>query len=360
MVTGMNGWLGMLAFAGGAFLLTVALTGVVYRYALKKDLLDWPNDRSSHRKPTPRGGGLAIVIVLVGTVSIATLWVRQFPIAMGMTVALGGGVLAVTNFVDDHGHVRAPIRMGAQLVAAAWAVYWIGPLREIDFGIATLGLGVLGPLVTVLGIVGFANLYNFMDGADGLAGGEAISCGGFLGAMLVAEGKPELGWFGIMLAATAGGFLVWNWPPAKIFMGDVGSGPLGYWFAVLAVASANAGGPGILVWLLVFEVFVFDGMVTLVRRMLRGYKWYRPHRNHAYQRAIQAGFSHRAVSSGVLAINGLLIVLATASVHWPIALLPSVLFATGVLSIVYVKVETLVPLYEAIPGNPPSGTSTVR
>jgi Fuc2NAc and GlcNAc transferase len=158
-------------------------------------------------------------------------------------------------------------------------------------------------VLAAIGIVWLINLYNFMDGIDGIAAAEAVSVGSMAGALLWWAGDRGLAGASVVIAAASGGFMLWNWSPAKIFMGDVGSAVLGYVFATLAIASEDSEKLFIWQWVLLLGVFVGDATVTLVRRALHGERVHHPHRHHAYQRAVQAGWTHARVSGAIVLIN---------------------------------------------------------
>jgi Fuc2NAc and GlcNAc transferase len=319
-------------------------TGLVRRYALARAILDIPNDRSSHDVPTPRGGGLAIAVAAVGGI-VAAAAIGQIDARMTLALTGGGLLVAGIGWIDDHRHVAARWRGLVHLVAAVWAVSLVGGLDSLRIGGGELPLGLAGSVLAVIGIVWLVNLYNFMDGIDGIAGGEALVVGSIGAILSLHSGAPSVGTAALITAAAAAGFLAWNWPPAKIFMGDVGSGLLGYLFGVLAVASERSGGPPLLTWAILLGVFIVDATLTLLRRVLKGEQWYSAHRSHAYQRAVQAGRSHRAVSSNVLLINLLLGCAALISVERP-ALLPWMVGAAFLLLLaVYLLVERERPMF---------------
>jgi Fuc2NAc and GlcNAc transferase len=240
------------------------------------------------------------------------------------------------------------VRFLVHLAAAALAIALLGGLPSLDLGAVRLPLGVAGSVIGVLGIVWLVNLYNFMDGIDGIAGGEALTTGAFGGVPLLAGGHGGLAAAAFLVAAASAGFLAWNWHPARIFMGDVGSGLLGYLFAVLAVASERAGAVPLLAWMVLLGVFVVDATITLFRRMLRGEKWYDSHRTHAYQRAVQAGASHARVSGAVLAINAVLAALAAWGCLAPRLLPAAVVLALLFLVGLYLGVERVRPFPPAV------------
>jgi Fuc2NAc and GlcNAc transferase len=329
------------------------IAGRVRRYALDRSLLDVPNHRSSHSEPTPRGGGLAIATVtLLGTVLAAAAGL--VPARLAMAIVGGGALVAAVGWLDDRRGVSASVRAVVHTLAALWAVLWLGGFPTLTIGTEVVRLGWMGGALGVAGIVWATNLYNFMDGIDGLAGGEAAMVGTLAGALLLAAGRADLALVAWLVAAASIGFLVWNWPPAKLFMGDVGSGLLGYLFATLAVASENAGGVPLLAWVILTAVFVVDATVTLVRRAVRGERWYAAHRSHAYQRAVQAGRTHARVTSSTLVLNLALFVLAVLCARWPAFLLPALAAALLLVGLAYLVVERECPMYPSTRSAPPA------
>jgi Fuc2NAc and GlcNAc transferase len=284
------------------FLAAALLTGLVRRVALRRGVLDVPNERSSHAVPTARGGGIAIVAACLAA------WAVMLPlglIAQPLFFALtgGGALVAVVGLLDDHRPLAPPLRLAAHFLAAVWAIYSLGGLPPVQLGEATVNLGTAGDVLAVLGIVWVLNLFNFMDGIDGIAGSEAIFVV-VAGALLSALLDTAPGWIpsGLALVAASGGFLVWNWPPARIFMGDVGSGFLGFVIAVLAVAATAAWPAAFLVWLILGALFFVDATITLVLRLLRGERVHLAHRSHAYQH-LATRHGHKRVTFGWIALN---------------------------------------------------------
>lgn len=292
------------------FAFAALATGLTRRYTLRKKLLDVPNERSAHTAPTPRGGGLGIAGALCAALLI--LYQQEWVTSAVVWAWLGGGVLiAWIGWRDDHGHVPVGWRMLAHLLAAGWAVFWLGGVTQLQLGALTIPLGYVGLALTAVAVVWLINLYNFMDGIDGLAGAEAVFAALGGGLLLWLGHQQGLALASFSLAAAAAGFLVWNWPPAKIFMGDIGSGLLGYSFAVLMLASAQAHAVSPGVWMLLLAVFILDTFFTLVQRILHGEAWLQAHNGHAYQRLLRLGRSHRRVTGYVLALNVLVL--------WPLA-----------------------------------------
>jgi Fuc2NAc and GlcNAc transferase len=322
------------------------LTGAARRYAVSRALLDVPNHRSSHSSPVPRGGGIAIAIIWLIVIAAAGL-AGALNGRLALALVGGGGAVAVVGWRDDRYQVTPVLRAAVHLLAAAWAVLLLGGLPQLRLGYTTLDLGVAGGVLAVLGIVWCVNLYNFMDGIDGLAGGEALTSGSLAAALLFVSGQPGLAFVAGVAAAASTGFLIWNWPPARVFMGDVGSGLLGFLFGTLAVASENVGGVPVLAFVLLFGVFVCDATITLLRRVLRRERWYTPHRSHAYQRAALAGHGHARVTLAILGVNLVLGGVAWAGVVTSELLGPAFVTGLGLLLGLYLWVERMAPMSPA-------------
>lgn len=281
---------------------SLLLTGALRRYALERSLIDIPNARSSHSIPTPRGGGVAIVLSflavlpvlgLLGLLSWHVMWALLIP----------GVWVAVVGFLDDHGHIAARWRLLSHFMAACWALVWLGGLPPLEIFGVRLALGWLGNVLAAFYLVWLLNLYNFMDGIDGIASVEAITTclgGAVLYAML---GYSEHTLLPVMLAASVAGFLFWNFPPARIFMGDAGSGFLGITLAVLSLQAGWFKAELLWSWIILLGVFVVDATWTLFRRLLRGDKVYEAHRSHAYQYASRRVGRHLPVTATVGVIN---------------------------------------------------------
>ncbi len=294
------------------------ITGIVRRYATAGQVLDHPNARSAHSTPKPRGGGLAIVVVTSVAVAVLTaIGLVDVPLAAAL---LGGGILvAAVGFFDDRRSLPVRLRILAHCVAAAGAVYALGGLPPIRVGEVVVQTGAVGYVLATLGIVWSLNLFNFMDGIDGIAGSEGVfvaAAGSLLALVAGASAGSVL--LGIVFAASCAGFLAWNWPPAKIFMGDVGSGFVGFVLVMLALADARGNPVALLVWVILGGVFFVDATVTLARRLLRGQRVHEAHNSHAYQRLARRWKSHRRVTSGVWLLNVLwLLPCAFVAVRYP-------------------------------------------
>lgn len=323
------------------FLSTLAGVELFRRWSLRRRLLDVPNERSSHSTPTPRGGG----VMIVATTTIASVLYAFISGSTGSLPYLGAAlIVAVVSFIDDVRPLSPFLRLIAHAVAAGIAVWFSGGVAPFElpyFGVVTPGFAA-APLAFAF-VVWLTNAYNFMDGIDGIAAVQAIVAGFAWSATGIICGLPEIAFAGGALAAANAGFLVLNWQPAKIFMGDVGSAFLGFLFAVVplyaaSLAPARAGSfyiAGIIfVWF-----FMLDTLFTFVRRAMRGAKLWQAHREHFYQQLVVAGMSHSSVTivygtlTGILAIVGVTVLFAeNRGVEW---LVGCVLAVTTVPAIIF-------------------------
>ncbi len=289
-----------ISFSFGA--LSGLATAWVRSFALARNVLDVPNERSSHAVPTPRGGGVAIVFsfaLAIGSLAFFGL------VAPALAVALSGAGLltAAVGFADDRCGLSARLRFAAHVAAALLALWSLWPVAAVSgFGLVASRPWVLIPAFVVF-IAWCINLFNFMDGIDGIASIEtmSIAAGGAVLASLVA--LPQGAAAPLALVACIGGFLVWNWPPARIFMGDAGSGFLGLVVAVLALWQASLAPQLFWSWLILMGCFMVDATTTLLRRVRRGQSFHTAHRSHAYQFAARRHKGHLPVSLAFGAIT---------------------------------------------------------
>jgi Fuc2NAc and GlcNAc transferase len=292
-----------IALIAAAFGIALLLTAWVRKFALSMNVVDVPNARSSHIVPTPRGGGVATVVAASAVMAIATL-LRLMPLDGFVALAVGGFAIAAVGFLDDRRALPPKIRLFVHIAAALWALLWLGGLPPLRIGDQVFEFGWGGYVLGVLGIVWTLNLFNFMDGIDGIAASQAV----FIPVAAVLIGYcsgagDNLPVAALIFAAACAGFLVWNWPPAKIFMGDVGSGYMGYGIAVLALLAARENPVALLVWVILGGLFFVDATVTLVRRVARRERASEAHRSHAYQQLSRRWGSHLRVTLLFLAID---------------------------------------------------------
>jgi len=298
----------MLLFLLSSLLICLVLTFVVRKWAINRSVLDLPNERSSHSIPTPRGGGIAIAATWF--LAITFLFFRG-DIDSALFFALLCGVpISVIGLVDDVVTISAKFRLIVQVASAAMVLVFLGGLQGINIGFVYLSLPILFSILAVIGIVWFTNLFNFLDGIDGYICTEVIFIG-FAFFLLFGEVPPAL------LAAVTAGFLVWNWQPAKIFMGDVGSTLLGFTIGVFAVYYQNCGDSSIVIWLMLTSLFWFDASLTLYRRWRNGETLSTAHKKHAYQRIVQSGFSHQKTVIYSLFINLSILGLVWLAIRYP-------------------------------------------
>lgn len=294
------------------FIFSLLVTGIVREYNIRRSILDIPNTRSLHTTPIPRGGGLSITLSVF--LCATFLYSRQLLQAEYCIALLGGGFLvAAIGWLDDCYNLPAKWRAVAYVLASIWAVYWVGGLKSISVGEYSINVPVYGNIIAVALIAWLINLYNFMDGSDGLAGIQACCAGLMSGILYLLSGQLGLAILTMSLATASAGFLFWNWPPAKIFMGDVGSCMIGFCFGFLMITGENSQVLPAIVWVVLLGLFIGDATLTLIMRIFSKEKWYVAHKSHAYQRTVQMGISHKQLTMAVLLINILIL--------WPAAYL---------------------------------------
>ena len=295
----------MLIVPAVAAIVIAALVPWLARWAHSSGvLLDVPNERSSHRVPTPRVGGAAIVIAVLAALAVPGMiggMVAAAPVAHAGVLVVGALAVVAMSFVDDVRSLSAMLRLAGHVVVAAVVAIDVGPwpLHGAVDGVPIVSMAVGG-----LWIVGLINAYNFMDGIDGLAGGQAVvaACGWAIVGVLT--GAPQVTGLALALGAASAAFLGFNWHPARVFGGDTGSAFLGYAFAVMPVAAAPSAAAFAAAPLFVWP-FVVDAGFTFLRRLARGEYVVKAHRSHLYQRLVATGRSHRQVSLTYLALAAL-------------------------------------------------------
>lgn len=270
--------------------------GVAYfrRIAWKYQILDTPNERSSHSVPIPLGGGLVIALTVLSTsawVANAVDWRRS------LIYIASASIMAWMGWRDDVHKLPAVFRLVVQSAIAVASIWGMGYFKVVAIPLfGDLQLGVVGIIITILWIVGLTNAYNFMDGIDGNASGVAFSAA--LGWMWLSAdtGKWFVFWLALAIAASSLGFLAHNWTPAKVFMGDVGSTFLGYTFAVLSLVSADQGGDALLIGTLLMWIVIMDSFMTFLARVIRRENVFTGHRSHLFQRLVLGGYKHTTIS----------------------------------------------------------------
>jgi UDP-N-acetylmuramyl pentapeptide phosphotransferase/UDP-N-acetylglucosamine-1-phosphate transferase len=306
-----------------AFLAAAAATGGILTILRRRAILDHPNERSSHNVPTPRGGGLALFPVLVVAWAIIGL---DFGAGLALLLA---AALALLSWFDDLRGVPVGVRLAAQALAVGFGLLALPEGHPIF-------QGLLPPLLdrVLAGIVWlwFLNLFNFMDGIDGISGVEAAAIGAGAALVLWLAGEnSRFAAYGLSLAAVAAGFLLWNWHPARIFLGDVGSVALGFLLGWLLLSLAVAGlwAPALLLPL----YYLADATLTLARRAWRREKVWQAHRQHFYQQAARRFGNHATVSSWIAGANATLIALAALATWRPATAWPALISGAAVVAL---------------------------
>ena len=295
----------------GVFVASLVGTRLVLRVLRDRAILDHPNERSSHSMPTPKGAGIAIIPCI-----FVFWWVAAWgtdSLAATMTMTAAATVLAGVSWMDDLSGLNPGWRLGAQVLAVVFVLS--SPYSELFFpGPVLGGLVPAGIDIVLAGLlwVWFINLFNFMDGIDGIAGVEAACIGIGVALVSVAAGLSNVfGVFGVVIGAASLGFLIWNWHPAKIFLGDIGSVPLGFMLGGLLLWLAASGQWAAALILPLY--YLADATITLLKRLIRGEKVWQAHRQHFYQQALTHGLEHDHVVRHVLFVDLVLIALAVAA-----------------------------------------------
>jgi Fuc2NAc and GlcNAc transferase len=305
--------------------LSWALTGLATWYATHAGLLDHPGERHSHRQPTPRGGGAGLVLALM----TATLWLSggQAPAWWTACVAPGAVVLALIGWWDDHRSLGAGLRFGVQLAVSLYLLWCAATAGWLQ--------GALPMTLGGLFVLWMTNLYNFMDGSNGMAGLQGVFAGCVLAWLFALAGDDPSTLVALLLAAACAGFLPWNLGQARVFMGDVGSLTLGFSIGTLLLYGVASGAFTLPVAWLVMLLFLADATLTLITRVMHGERWYNAHRQHLYQRLIAHGWSHGRVAVLYQAINltlvlpGIGVAVEFPVLAWPTAIGMTMLFGLG-------------------------------
>lgn len=264
---------------------------IIRRWLLRSHIVDIPNERSSHSVPTPRGGGLSIVLIVMSVILIYSVKSHQWQ--QSLVIISMGGLIAWLGWRDDVHSLSPKLRLLVQTIAAFATILGLGYFRSLTIPfIGEFYIGWVGIPLTVLWIVGLTNAYNFMDGLDGFAAGVAVAAGfgWMLLSFLPGEFQNELSfWMAFSITAGSAGFLIHNWPPAKIFMGDVASTFLGYSFAVIPLlVLPEAAGDAAMAGVVIMWTFILDAGITFARRVINREHVFEAHRTHLYQRLAKA------------------------------------------------------------------------
>ena len=283
--------------------ISFVLTHLVRKTAIKRNKFDIPNERSSHQNPTPRGGGVAVVAAFV--FGLLALLIRgDIASESFYAIVLPGILVAAIGYLDDLGRVTAArLRLIGHFVAAVIAVYILDGLPPMPVFAETLDIGLVGNIIAVLFLVWMLNLFNFMDGIDSITGVEALTSCLILTIFLINKSETELWQVPALMCAAVIGFLYFNWPPARIFLGDIGSGFIGFTIGTISLVIARS--QPLITWavIILLGVFIVDATVTLIRRLIDKQRISTAHRSHAFQHLANSAERHLKVSLSIAAVN---------------------------------------------------------
>ena len=285
-----------------AFLVSFLGIYLLKKYALQLNLVAIPNERSLHNKVIPRGGGVIIAIIFLAF-NLVFYISGQMKTAEFLALFGGGLIMSVTGFLDDILELKASIRFLIQFLAVGWGLYWVGGIPSIAFFEGLSGLYVIANGIAVVVLVWFINAFNFMDGIDGMATSGATFFSLSVGGYFLWQGIEPYGSLMIILAACSLAFLYFNWPPAKMFLGDSGSTFFGYFFGVILIITVKNSSLSIWTWLIILAYFITDTTTTTFLRLCLVKRWYLPHRSHAYQNLARVLDNHKFVTSLITGIN---------------------------------------------------------
>ena len=290
-------WLPLIAFV-------LSFLGVYFlkKSALRLKIVAIPNERSLHNKVTPRGGGIIIAIVFLAFLLVFYI-TRQIMVAEFLVLFGGGLIMAVTGFLDDILELKASIRFIIQFFAVGWGLYWIGGIPSTVFFERLPVLYAIANAVAVVALVWFINSFNFIDGIDGLATSGATFFSLSIGGYFLWQGIEPYGSLLIVLAASSLAFLCFNWPPAKMFLGDAGSNFFGYLFGAMVLITVKNGNLSIWTWLIILAYLITDTTTTTFLRLCLVKGWYHTHRSHAYQNLARVLDNHKFVTCLITGIN---------------------------------------------------------
>lgn len=328
----------------GLFLLSVGLTRYYIHHAWQKHWVAVPNARSTHIKPVPDGAGLVFVGIwwIGNTLLVLT---GHLPLHIASVLLPATLLVAITGFLDDRHNISARLRLVIYCLASLLCIIALGGLSQITLGHFLLKLSFFGSVIALLAVLWYINLFNFMDGLDGLTAVESLFIFGVGGFLLAQAGAYALSLTTWALASCVAGFWVWNTPPAKVFMGDVGSTTLGFLVMAIALLGEKYYGVPLVLWCLLSGTFITDATLTLLRRLFARDPILRPHRLHAFQRLHKAGFHQTQILKLFSIVNTILSLLAVLGFYQtrylPLYLAMSILL----LLVCYLWIERICPMY---------------
>ncbi|HLD16798.1 MAG TPA: glycosyltransferase family 4 protein [Coxiellaceae bacterium] len=318
------------------FLSSLILTRFYYSFSPRLGFVDIPNHRSSHVQNTPRGGGMVFML----------LWLIYLAVSqLNWPIFFSGLIVALLGFLDDAFGLGRKIRFLFQIGASLLFIFLIGGISDYHLIFTHVNVGIVaGSCLAVLSLLWSTNLFNFMDGIDGIASVEALFLLLPLSFLAVEYHAISIAILCSSLATVILGFLWWNWPKARVFMGDIGSSCLGFLIAAFALLLQSHFEVPIIYFFMLYGAFLFDATVTLLRRILAKECWYKAHRQHAYQRMQNCGWSHLKILGWIILINTIITSLVFLTYHHYLPLLLSIAIEFLLLVLVYVWVEKKSPM----------------
>jgi Fuc2NAc and GlcNAc transferase len=314
-----------IAAAALAVFLSFLLTGFATWYARRRGMLDHPGDRHSHTVVTPRGGGAGLIAAFL--ISSLLFSGGNYPDFWVQCMVPAIVVLAITGWWDDHAPLSVRNRFFIQLAVSLYLLWFAASAEWVQ--------GVIPMIMSGLFVIWMTNLYNFMDGSNGMAGLQGVFAASVLAVLFYLSGDDYFSLYALLLAGCCAGFLPWNLGRARVFMGDVGSLALGFAFAALLLYGTGTGAFDYPLALMVMLLFLTDATLTLLLRVIRGERWYNAHRQHLYQRLIAHGWTHARVAMVYQAINlmlvlpGIVIAVNFPALAWATALALTLIFVLG-------------------------------
>ena len=288
---------------------TLLITGWLKKISIKNNWFDLPTHRSSHHDPIPNIGGLAMTIVIIVAI-VCLVLLGKLTLIQSFVWLFIVSVLGIVGFIDDIKDLSTRLRILVHIIVAVVVVYICGGINQLDMGVFTIRFGYFSFLIGCIWVVGFINMYNFMDGINGLAGSQALISALIFALWFYLFGQTGECLILLIVAAVSAGFLYWNITPASVFMGDSGSTMLGGLFAIVCLKLHNDQQLPILFPALIFVWFLIDTSVTLTKRLLKGEKIWQAHRQHFYQKLALRPEDHIKVT-GMISLLTLIISLIT-------------------------------------------------
>lgn len=305
----------LVVIPGIAFISTILFAFFWKKAALHYSIISIPNERTLHTGAIPRGGGIAIFLGWT-LATFLFLWMDALALEDFIGLVVGGSFVSALGLIDDVKNLSARLKLLGQIVGSIWCIYWFGRMPPFDILGFEINLGWVGYPATGIAILWSSNLFNFMDGADGMLASCMSFIGICMGSFLVLEGDYQNAALLYSLSAASMGFLLFNWPPASMFMGDAGSIFFGLFVPMLMILTLSNNSGMFWVWIIICGYAVTDTTTTLVLRLIYVRPFLDAHRQHAYQSLAYRSQNHRRVTVTVIAIQVLWLLPVATLAYW--------------------------------------------